>query len=191
MTQLRRANLNGVYDTHTNMMFYPKIMQPTHARWEQIPPPESPAEAEQKQVTNGTLPSGHSLPNGTTNEDDDAMDINSRPSTADQPLQHPTIFHPVPAPIARTFTVIDTVFTAPPVSNTGYPGPDGSISDPSSGPNGLGSIPDDILDELPADCRAAFEVERAREAAWKQGWGVEGKSALRGDLRIGFNGWPV
>jgi chromatin structure-remodeling complex protein RSC7 len=32
----RRANLNGVYDIHTNQMHYPKIMQPTHARWEQI-----------------------------------------------------------------------------------------------------------------------------------------------------------
>lgn len=33
---MRKANLNGVYDVHTNVMQYPKIMQPTHARWEQI-----------------------------------------------------------------------------------------------------------------------------------------------------------
>jgi chromatin structure-remodeling complex protein RSC7 len=31
-------NLNGVYDIHTNTMQYPKIMQPTHARWEAVEP---------------------------------------------------------------------------------------------------------------------------------------------------------
>lgn len=30
----RRRNLDGVYDPHTNILQYPKIMQPTHARWE-------------------------------------------------------------------------------------------------------------------------------------------------------------
>ncbi|KAL2130358.1 hypothetical protein VTI74DRAFT_6562 [Chaetomium olivicolor] len=32
----RRANLNGVYDIHTNQMHFPVIMQPTHARIEQV-----------------------------------------------------------------------------------------------------------------------------------------------------------
>ncbi|KAI4157678.1 MAG: hypothetical protein L6R39_000630 [Caloplaca ligustica] len=31
---IRRQNLEGVYDTHTNIVHYPRIMQPTHARWE-------------------------------------------------------------------------------------------------------------------------------------------------------------
>ncbi|KAL8934559.1 MAG: hypothetical protein Q9216_005851 [Gyalolechia sp. 2 TL-2023] len=30
----RRQNLDGVYDPHTNVLQYPSIMQPTHARWE-------------------------------------------------------------------------------------------------------------------------------------------------------------
>ncbi|KAL8715679.1 MAG: hypothetical protein Q9225_006317 [Loekoesia sp. 1 TL-2023] len=30
----RRQNLEGVYDPHTNVLQYPRIMQPTHARWE-------------------------------------------------------------------------------------------------------------------------------------------------------------
>lgn len=187
MTELRRANLNGVYDTHTNMMFYPKIMQPTHVRWEQVAPPEDPTEAETKQLTNG-LTNGHQLPNGTEVEED-AMDIEQqqRRLTAESP----TMFHPVPAPVSRTFTVVDTVFTSPPVSGTGYPGPDGNIKDPTSGPNGLSSIPDDIADELPEDCRRAFEAERAKERAWKRQWGTEVQSGLRGGLKIGFNGWPV
>jgi chromatin structure-remodeling complex protein RSC7 len=33
---LRRANLAGVYDPHTNLMCYPKVTQPTHARWEEV-----------------------------------------------------------------------------------------------------------------------------------------------------------
>lgn len=43
----RRRNLKGVYDVHTNVMQYPKIMQPTHARWEQV---DDYAES----MTNGT-----------------------------------------------------------------------------------------------------------------------------------------
>ena len=196
MTELRRANLNGVYDTHTNMMFYPKIMQPTHARWEQVSPTVSPAEAEKKQLANGELPNGHHLPNGTNDADEhDAMEIeNAHPSTAEHQAPAPTLFTPIPAPIARTFTVIDTLFTSPPLSNTGYPGPDGSITDATSGPNGLASIPDEILDELPEACREAFELERQREKAWMRGWGKEGGrdgSGMRGDLQIGFSGWPV
>ncbi|KAL8692506.1 MAG: hypothetical protein Q9218_002480 [Villophora microphyllina] len=34
IASLRRQNLEGVYDPHTNTLQYPKIMQPTHARWE-------------------------------------------------------------------------------------------------------------------------------------------------------------
>ncbi|KAL3427825.1 nuclear localization protein [Phlyctema vagabunda] len=36
LSAIRRSNLNGIYDPHTNVMHYPKIMQPTHAKWEQI-----------------------------------------------------------------------------------------------------------------------------------------------------------
>jgi chromatin structure-remodeling complex protein RSC7 len=41
LSSLRKANLQGIYDPHTNMMCYPKITQPTHARWEEVPPAES------------------------------------------------------------------------------------------------------------------------------------------------------
>ncbi|KAF2205620.1 nuclear localization protein [Delitschia confertaspora ATCC 74209] len=37
----RRQTHEGIYDAHTNMMCYPKIMQPTHARWEEVPASES------------------------------------------------------------------------------------------------------------------------------------------------------
>ena len=186
MTALRRANLNGVYDTHTNMMFFPKIMQPTHAKWEQIPPPTSPAEAEQKQLTNG-LTNGYHLTNGTGT--DDAMDIEEVPATQTQ--SKPTIFSEVPQIISRNYSIIDTVYTSAPISNAGFPGPDGAIEDFTSGPNGLDAVPDDILAELPEDCRRAFEEARARELGWKGQWGKEAHSGLRGGLKIGFSGYPV
>lgn len=36
LASVRRANLNGVYDIHTNQMHYPRIIQPTHARIQQV-----------------------------------------------------------------------------------------------------------------------------------------------------------
>ncbi|CAA9966554.1 hypothetical protein CFE70_009922 [Pyrenophora teres f. teres 0-1] len=41
LSKLRRANLTGVYDPQTNLMCYPKVTQPTHARWEEVPVEES------------------------------------------------------------------------------------------------------------------------------------------------------
>ncbi|CAG8955504.1 hypothetical protein HYFRA_00010371 [Hymenoscyphus fraxineus] len=36
LTEMRKKNIHGVYDVHTNTMQYPASMQPTHARWEHI-----------------------------------------------------------------------------------------------------------------------------------------------------------
>ncbi|KAJ4300136.1 chromatin structure-remodeling complex subunit RSC7 [Collariella sp. IMI 366227] len=36
LAEFRRFNQNGVYDIHTNQMHYPAVMQPTHARIEQV-----------------------------------------------------------------------------------------------------------------------------------------------------------
>ncbi|KAJ4324705.1 chromatin structure-remodeling complex subunit RSC7 [Neodidymelliopsis sp. IMI 364377] len=41
LSALRRANMTGVYDPHTNLMCYPKTTQPTHARWERVPAAET------------------------------------------------------------------------------------------------------------------------------------------------------
>ncbi|EME41867.1 hypothetical protein DOTSEDRAFT_135562 [Dothistroma septosporum NZE10] len=173
--QLRKANLDGVYDNNTNMMFYPKIMQPTHAKWEHIPAGTQPADT--KQLTNGHLP------NGSSSEHDSVISADNQPSD--------TIFSDVPPLVSRTFTVIDTTYSAPPISNVGYPGPDGHVEDPTSGPNGLSTIPQDLIDELPPDCRVAFEEAKATELGWKQQWGTEAHCGQRGQLKIGFVGYPV
>ena len=43
--------------------------------------------------------------------------------------------------------------------------------DPASGASGLDSVSDEILAELPEDCRQAFEQARREERAWKRGVG--------------------
>jgi chromatin structure-remodeling complex protein RSC7 len=43
---IRRMNNAGVYDIHTNVMQYPKTMQPTRARIEQVAPDAEPAAAD-------------------------------------------------------------------------------------------------------------------------------------------------
>ncbi|KAF7192248.1 Chromatin structure-remodeling complex subunit rsc7 [Pseudocercospora fuligena] len=168
LTALRHANKDGVYDANTNMMFYPKIMQPTHAKWEYIPPDDE--RPSKRRLTNGVA--NGDLTNGHHEEDQDPN----------------SLFAPVPAVISRNFQVIDTVYTAPPISNAGYPGPDGHVEDPTSGPNGLQTVSQDLIDELPEDCRRAFEEARATEMQWKKQWGTE---ANRGTLKIGFSGYPV
>lgn len=156
LTSLRRANLAGVYDSHTNLMFYPKIMQPSHVRWEQIDDNDP----------------DHALSNGSA--------LSRTPQSS---------FKPVPAVVSRNLLVTDTYFESPPISNLGVPGPDGNISD--LGPNGLSTISQEVLDELPEDCRQAFEEARQAELDWKSKWGNEHTDGSRGKLRIGFNGFPV
>ncbi|GAB7361963.1 hypothetical protein MBLNU230_g2000t1 [Neophaeotheca triangularis] len=161
LAALRQTTHDGVYDTHTNRLFYPSIMQPTHAKWEQIPPSNT---EEQR-----------ALPNG------------NRTDTATAP----PAFAPIPAAISRNFAILDTHFTAPPISNPGYPGPDGAHTDPTAGTPGLSTISPEVVEELPEECRKAFAEAKALEEGWKKGWAAEAKSALRGDLRVGLVGYPL
>lgn len=181
MAATRKSTHSGVYDPHTNMMFFPKTMQPTHAKWEQIPPPTQPEST--PHLANGTA---HT--NGDSTSDPTSLDLSSQQN---HNPQQPTIFTPVPPAVSRNYAVIDTAYTAPPLTSAGYPGPDGSITDPTSGSQGLSQIPQDLLDELPEDCRRAFESARAAEVGWKKQWGGEAESCLRGGLKIGFSGYPV
>ncbi|THY35411.1 hypothetical protein D6D01_01362 [Aureobasidium pullulans] len=145
LTAARRANLDGVYDINTNLMFYPKIMQPTHIKWERANPVEDKGE--------------------------------------------PTIFTPVPEHISRNYLITDTYFENASRANLGVPGPDGDVDDLST--NGLSSISQGVLDELPENCRAAFHEARDAELEWKAKWRDEHTDGARGKLRIGFNGFPV
>lgn len=179
MAATRKATHNGVYDPNTNMMFFPTIMQPTHAKWEQVSP--SVATESTRHLTNGTA-----YTNGNGNSD--LMNIDHQTSSQQNPN---TLFSDVPAVVSRNYAIVDTAYTAPPISNAGFPGPDGAVTDPTSGTQGLSSIPSDLLDELPEECRKAFEEAKAAEVGWKQQWGTEAQSGMRGHLKVGFSGYPV
>jgi chromatin structure-remodeling complex protein RSC7 len=148
-------------------MLYPKIMQPTHARWEQLP-------------TSPHLNGAH--PNTKSSTAIVDLTLHREPSPPAK-----SIFTPIPPVIARNFLTADTVFIRPPISNVGVPGPDGGTDD--VGPPGLMDIPDDIIAELPQECRIAFKEAREQERRWKSSFGTERDDGNRADIKITYNGW--
>lgn len=163
----RRANLKGVYDIHTNMMHYPQIMQPTHARWEQVP-----ASAEHPPKTNGHTYLSHAQ--------DDSMEVDGEVTESKV-----TVFPPVDPVVSRNYMITDTYYEGPPKPDMPYPGPDGDIYD--LGPPGLCAVKDDIIDELPEGCKKAFYEAREVERQWKARWGTEQDDGARAHLAISYN----
>lgn len=153
----RRANLNGIYDPHTNVMQYPAIMQPTHIRWEVAP-------VETSETVNGVNGISH-----ITHRDDENL--------PDADAKTVSIFAPVRPIYSRNFLIVDTVYENPPSSHLGVPGPDGNSDD--VGFNGLSSVSVDIRNELPPDCRKAFDEALAKELVWKSRWGTEAVDSKR------------
>lgn len=145
----RRQILNGIYDPHTNIMQYPKTMQPSHARWERIDDHDVEA--------NESLTNGH----GHVVEDNDA----------------PTIFTPVKPIYSKNYMIVDTVYESAPTSLFGVPGPDGDFHD--LGANGLSGISNEVKAELPAECLKAFDDAVENEMHWKMKWGTEGQFGHR------------
>jgi chromatin structure-remodeling complex protein RSC7 len=164
LVALRRANMGGIYDAHTNMMLYPKITQPTHAKWEEIIDTEINGVSE---LTNGV----------------------NRVNLDREAAREKSIFGPVEPVVSRNFLVVDSYLQSPPISGLGIPGPDGDFED--VGTNGLADVSPDILNELPAECRRAFEDAKAKEAEWKGFWRTETIDGARPQLKIGFSGVPV
>jgi chromatin structure-remodeling complex protein RSC7 len=150
--------LNGIYDPHNNVMQYPAIMQPTHARWEIAPD----AADEATSGINGISLNAHT-------QDDEKFPASDAPA--------PSIFAPVKPIYARNFLIVDTMYENPSSSHLGVPGPDGGDYD--LGFNGLAGIPDDIKNELPLECRQAFDKALNKEIEWKSRWGTEALDSKR------------
>ena len=151
----RRANVDGVYDPHTNLVHFPKSTQPTHARWERLPRESEEGDEQGRQLTDAAAPSG---------------------------VQ--TMFSRVPANLAQNALVVDTVLVGPSSTSGGLPGLDGHDLDLSA--TGLTDVADQVMAELPAACRLAFEQARSQELDWKRAWSQESEDGARGRLRIGF-----
>ena len=148
MTAMRRKNLEGVYDPHTNTLQYPKIMQPTHAQWEELTYSADPALPEKGQRTDSRLPE-------------------------------------VPALLKRNFLVSDTYYVHPPMSEVGYPGPDGDILD--IGPPGPLATLESVAATIPVECLRSLQLARSKAMEWKKTWAGEGSDGARAQLRITYN----
>jgi chromatin structure-remodeling complex protein RSC7 len=158
VTQRRHA-WDGVYDPHTNLMHYPKITQPTQAKWERIEDQHEPA-LKRRQLTNGTAS-----------------------------LVKPSIFEPVSKVIARNFLVTDTVFVGPQYSGLSVPRPNTEGYD--VGPNGLPDVTEEILTELPEDCRKALLAAKEKESEWKAAWVQDAASSMQNPIERAYIGFPV
>ncbi|OJD17722.1 hypothetical protein AJ78_02186 [Emergomyces pasteurianus Ep9510] len=200
----RRENLDGQYDIHTNTMQYPKIMQPTHIRWEAIPPPES-TQTGRSQLIRSASTAALGLANGTPTSPDDnekeqtLNDDSAQTENAEPTRSASTIFPSVPAVFSRNFEIQDIYYETPPESSLGLPGPDGDVRDVGS--NGLISISLDrntpifytnpeILAELPPECQVAYREAAIREWEWKSRWRGEREDGMRAPLKLNYSWNP-
>jgi chromatin structure-remodeling complex protein RSC7 len=189
---LRRDNLDGVYDVHTNFMHYPKIMQPSHARWERLPPADSTASSK--------LMDGMStlrLSNGTSGADEESPAAHGEHEENESSEENPSMFAPVPSMFTRRFAITDIQYETAESSTLGRPGPDGDVHD--IGVNGVISMADplhpefvsaDVLAELPLDCKDALVDAAAREWEWKSKWRTEATDAARSAPLKSYSWYP-
>ena len=150
-------------------MQYPKIMQPTHARWEQVPAP--PPKSQALRITADR--NNEILANDTTIQGYDS----------DQGQN--TIFPAIPPVFTRSYVITDTYYSSPSTAVLGYPGPDEDVID--VGPGGLTHVSEDVVASLPEVCRKAFIEARTEEKRWKASWGSEKADTARAHLRISYN----
>ncbi|KAJ5736863.1 Chromatin-remodelling complex RSC SWI/SNF subunit Rsc7/Swp82 [Penicillium malachiteum] len=107
LSQMRKTNMGGVYEVHTNVMQYPQITQPTHVRYEHVPPPS----IDPRENLMGGLSSLNLAPGPSTTEDAGSS------STIPSDTTSPPIFPPVPKSVSDNYMVQDIIFEAPPYSN--------------------------------------------------------------------------
>lgn len=141
----RDDNREGVYDIHTNTMQWPKHLQPTHARWEQVS-------------------------YGEDSHDEEVEILSSNFSK----------LNPV---YARNFRIHDLCAESAPSS---------TMPNPGLGAEGrsLAAIPTDILDELPAECREAFDKAAEDEMNWRSRWLNESIDGHRAHILSSVDWYP-
>lgn len=158
-------NDTGVYDPHTNMLCWPANTQPTHAKWEQVVSTPSVTPMEDDQTAFNSALAEHDLTNGSSSLQ---LAVSSR-------------FAALPVVIPRNYLVVDTHSQA---SMTAH-----ACNPPLSGfPDSLPDVTTEDLMELPLECREALLQARKEQDEWRRQWTDEGRSGLRGQLRIGIGG---
>ncbi|AEO55046.1 hypothetical protein MYCTH_2298421 [Thermothelomyces thermophilus ATCC 42464] len=154
LSAVRRANLNGVYDIHTNQMHYPAIMQPTHARIEQVV---------DREESEGDAPSRRS-----TKFPPVKPSISRNFLVMDMHLETP--------PSGVSAAAYDVPFRT---SQADYES--SAAADFLAPFRGLRAVPDEVRDLLPPECRQAFDKARAKEDSWFERWGNEADVTSRRD----------
>lgn len=192
---MRRATMGGVYDVHTNTMQYPQIMQPTHARWERVPPPDTRSTAElMTDMSSLTLANKAPTPDAASDKPTSTESPDNNPDESDEKQ---SIFHPVPASLSNRYVVQDIVYESPPWSNMGIPGPDGDLR--NRNPNGLVSIANpahpefmspEILALLPEECKEALLEAATKEVEWKSKWSTESENGARSQPLKSYAWYP-
>jgi chromatin structure-remodeling complex protein RSC7 len=142
LAAFRRNNLNGVYDIHTNQMHYPRIMQPTHARIEQVVDSGNNESTSQQQPKSTVFPA-------------------LNPSISRNFLVMDTHLETPPAGISPA--VYDLPFRGD-RSNLDYQ--ISAEADFLAPFRGLNAVSEEIRALLPEECRIAFDEAREREREW-------------------------
>ena len=173
LAENRRAAFNGVYDIQTNIVQYPRATQPTHARWEAV----DDEDTSQKEAN---MSENHEDANKPQNQKD--ANMAQKPHQTSKHEAQDGGLSKLESVFSRNFRIHDTYLERPPESNFDSPGLD-------KAPTNLLSIPDNILDELPPECRKAFEEAKEKELSWKTKWLTEKTDGLRSDFRSSTSWW--
>jgi len=177
-------------------------MQPTHARWEFVPP-ESPTSSRKRKLdtleesrVNGTALTTSELPANTEEMkiDLDPMAPQPDPTTALATSPLSTTLPPAPLELpppssllTRNYLIVDTLLETTPYASLPIPGPE----EPETTPlyDGSGRLPDlneEDLADLPPECREAFLAAKQEEGKWRDRWGTQERDGWRGQMRIGI-----
>lgn len=179
-------------------------MQPTHARWEAIPPSEDSKPSSQLVEDMSALQLiGSNTPKADDDEVADTKNNNENDAeSAERQLSQTTpavssIMPPVPSIFTRRFAIADVVYETPETSTLGRPGPDGDIQDVGS--NGIISMANpqypefvspEIFAELPPECKEALVEAAIKEYTWKSKWRTESTDGARGQFLQSYNWYP-
>lgn len=151
LTDMRRQNVNGVYDIQTNQMHYPRSTQPTHARIEQV--------VDSEDTTENPNP-------------DSTVFAPLKPAISRNFLVMDTYMESPPAGILPA--AYDVPFRTSPADYEAS-----AQADFLSPFRGLSAVSDEIRDLLPEECRQAFDQAQSQEKAWFSRWGNEADTTSR------------
>jgi chromatin structure-remodeling complex protein RSC7 len=156
---IRKENLAGLYDIHTNTIQMPAHVQPTRAVFE--PVVDDDEGGYDRHDSEGAK-------NNNINDINNISNINNNTAAT---TTTPTIFPKPDAKMTRNHLVLDIYHRGPGagLASAAYEQPYDD-SDPLAPFRGLSAVSAEIRALLPPACRAAFDSARVHEIAWRTGW---------------------